>query len=507
MRIYSFFTGDQFPEWLEVEYHARFQIPTFQILGLPAPEIQEARERIMAAFQAAEWEFPKKKVIVNLTPASVRKSGTAHDLAIALKIYSENEEVTWPEQLLALGELALDGSIKPCGRMTHLIELLSRAPIDHLILTSGDFSEFKKLMKWREKNKLSSFDSISITVIDHLNEVEKKLKTIDWKTHSSDSLERCLGSNEAINQRDDLLPLTPSTERLLKISLIGKHHVLLLGPKGIGKSEALKWYQALLPPSPPHQVWERLLTSENGRDELSFSSPVRNVHAHVRPGHLLGSFLPKGYQAGELALAHGGLFVADEFMEWPRDSKECLREPLQNKKLVLTRVRGRIEAKCDFQFIATGNLCPCGGLPPSFRTYSSNSKLKCRCKPFEVQSYLNKLSGPILDRIDLTFLMTETTREKKTKPIDRLKEEITQAQAFAKERFGALPGELDPLWLETHLSKDSSIEKLLSDVLSLRSRHKILRVARSIQALEGAPHLKEEHVFEAKFYRLNEVST
>jgi magnesium chelatase family protein len=250
------------------------------------------------------------------------------------------------------------------------------------------------------------------------------------------------------------------------------------------------------------------MVSENRDIPFDFRSPVRRVHAQVRPAHLLGSFREKGYQPGELALAHGGLFIADEFMEWPRDSKETLREPLQTQKIFLTRIRGQIECEASFQMIATGNLCPCGGLPEPFRgnTQIPSKKFKCKCKLMDVEQYFQKLSGPVLDRIDLSFIMTDTeTLPTRPGHPDQLEKEIKTARAFAVKHFGAIPSQLSPQWLEQEAEKSPGLTGLLADVTSLRARHKIMRVARSIQALENSLNLKEEHLFEAKWYRLQSV--
>ena len=504
MRVFSFFFDDHLPQKMEVEYHARFQIPTFIILGLPAPEIQESRERIMAAFQAADWDFPKKKVIVNLVPSSVKKSGTGHDLAIALKIRSESETLDWPESILAWGELGLDGTIKPAGRMAALLELCLNPKglieAQALILCSEDAAALRQLLAWRKSAGLQFKSSFSIFVADHLTELMSNLKPVPLTE------DQCFISSPS-SLSSALLPLSAETERLLKISLIGKHHVLLLGPKGVGKSESLHWFRAASPHPEPQQVWTRLLNSESRQLPFTFDAPVRRVHSQVKPSHLLGSFGPKGYQAGELALAHGGQFIADEFMEWARDSKECLRQPLQDKRATLTRVKGAIETECDFQLIATGNLCPCGGLPAQFRSYDSEKRYPCRCRAPEVQKYLQKLSGPILDRIDLVFVMTATKARKDTISLSGLQKTIQESRCFAKTKFSALPSELTPAWLEENLVPQSaSIEKLLKPLPSLRSRHKVLRVARSIQALEQDAELKDVHVFEAITYRISALA-
>ena len=505
MQVFSFFVEDQTPRLIEVEYHSRFQIPSFQILGLPAPEIQEARERIVASFQASEFEFPKKKIVVNLSPSSIRKSGTGHDLAIAMKILESTIEDSWPEQLLAWGELSLDGSVKSVGRMAGLIELLLQIELKttlFILLSFEDYQNLQHLLSWRRTQNLPLPEQCEFRSVACLKDSIEALKNTP-----SPLQKNILPLNENCFPIH-LLPLAPALERILQLSLIGRHHLLLLGPKGIGKSESIHWCENLLPNADPLQVWERILSLESRALDPEFNPPIRKVHAQVRPSHLLGTFGAKGFQAGELALAHGGLLIADEFLEWPRDSKECLREPLQTERVTVTRVKGKVESKCEIQLIATSNLCPCGGLPKQFRSHEQSKASACRCRPNEIQDYFKKVSGPILDRIDLVAIMSKTPKlqrkmmeKEPSLQFQRMKQSSHSGRLFAVKNFGALPSKLAPLWLEENLPDDPVIDSLLQDIKSLRARHKILRVARSIQALEQSRVLKSEHVFESKSYR------
>ena len=501
MQVFSFFVDEQTPKLIEIEYHSRFQIPSFQILGLPAPEIQEARERITAAFLSSEFEFPKKKITINLAPSSIRKSGTGHDLAIATKILEATLEIEWPERVLAWGELGLDGVVKPIGRMAGLIELLLKSEQNlrgnwTIVLSEEDSQVLFQLLDWRKKQGRPCPEKSEFRAISHLKQIsEREIPKPPPSPEASIS-------NPPVNAR--LLPLSPQLERILQICLIGRHHLLLLGPKGIGKSESIHWFESLLPCPSPEQLWDQALSLESRLLAPTFQAPIRRVHAQVKPSHLLGTFHQKGYQAGELALAHGGLLIADEFLEWPRDSKECLREPLQTERVTLTRVKGKFESKCELQLIATGNLCPCGGLPQVFRSFSQGKAIPCRCRPNAVFDYFNKLSGPILDRIDLIALLGSTPKiqkPKKNTQMEQIKESIEAGRAFALKHFQNLPSRLSPIWLEESLPEKPEIEALLAPISSLRARHKILRVARSIQALEKSPELKVEHVFESKAYR------
>lgn len=179
MHVFSFFVDGTDPRWIEIEYHSRFQIPGFQILGLPGPEIQEARERIIAAFQNSDFEFPKRKIIVNLTPSSMKKTGTGHDLGIAIKILSAHTDHPFPPALLAWGELGLDGSIKSTGKMAHLTELLLSQKSDStlaLYLAQDDALQFENLISWRKIVKLKT-PHLSVRALNHLRELVEVKKS------------------------------------------------------------------------------------------------------------------------------------------------------------------------------------------------------------------------------------------------------------------------------------------------------------------------------------------
>ena len=497
----------------------RFQIPSFQILGLPAPEIQEARERIMSAFMASGFDFPKKKVIVNLAPSALPKSGTGHDLAIAITVLQEVLDLPWPEQLLAWGELGLTGKIKPCHYLGTIIELLlAETNTITLVLCTEDAVQFYTYLAWRIENHLPIPKNFKLIKIDHLNEIPEQLQTpiaFDFEKLKLNST-----SSQALN-RDYrlLLPLQPRVKHLLQIAMTGRHHTLLLGPKGVGKSQALEWFKALTPQSQPMQTWTRLLHSQNQLKPFSFETPIRRVHSQVKPAHLLGNLSPKGFRSGELALAHGGLFIADEFLEWHRDAKECLREPLENKKVHLTKIKGTIEFECDVQFVGTGNLCRCGGMPLVFHDQvprEQYQKIKnelphCRCRQSEVLDYFSKISGPIADRIDLMSVISPShpfTADNISGETQfySLQKTIQEARDFSHQHFGTLSSEIPVQWLEKNIPKTPSIEKLLLPISSLRSRHKILRIAHTLQAVSLSEKLKEEHVFEAIHLRWKEVN-
>ncbi len=503
MQVLSYFIRDLTPEVLTVEYSARFQIPGFQILGLPAPEIQEARERIISAFQASELDFPKKRVLINLAPASIRKSGTGHDLAIALRILSGSGALLLDSRVIARGELGLDGLIKPGGKMGHLIELMLKSIPDPeqltLILGPEDHAEFLRLLSWREKNGLLNPKPARVLRIEHLRDLCASVSS--RSSTQRPSLPE--PSRPSSMSPPFLLPLAPLQERILKIACVGRHHTLLLGPKGAGKSASLAWFGALAPPPPKGAAWERALYQETRSEHPGFDAPLRQVHSQVRPAHLLGSFHSGSFRAGELSLAHGGMLFADEFPEWPRDSKECLREPLQSECFSVSSVRGTLQAKCDLQLIGSGNLCPCGGLPHRFRLDAVQRGPGCRCSEEEIRKYLHRLSGPILDRIDLWAIFSGPVSPSPSKntSFEQIENEIRQARSLVEHVHGAPPSRIPPEMIERWIPKSSRAISILNEAGSLRDRHKLIRIACSIAALEGRETPGDRDLLEARTYR------
>ena len=209
-----------------------------------------------------------------------------------------------------------------------------------------------------------------------------------------------------------LLPLSPSLKRAVSVAALGQHHLLLIGAKGVGKSHAMEWLIQLQPECSDALKIHRALLSELVQSDSSLSShvPIRRVSPNVRPSALIGSATSSWIRPGEFSLAHGGLLIADEFPEWPRDSREALREPLERGQITLTRAKGTVEFPARFSLAANGNFCPCGGWPPDhpvpIEFQNSGRKLpRCTCSHRSRNDYRARLSGPILDRMDMVLIV------------------------------------------------------------------------------------------------------
>jgi magnesium chelatase family protein len=322
-----------------------------------------------------------------------------------------------------------------------------------------------------------------------------------------------------------LLPLPPSLERVIGAAAAGHHHLLLLGPRGTGKSHALEWLIALQPETSAgtrvrHALLEELRapTQDAGAGRsFRMGLPVRRISAHARPSALLGAVSAAGVRPGEFTLAHGGVLVADELPEWPRDSRESLREPLERGRITLTRAQGAVELPARFVLAANGNLCPCGGWPreiPLPAAAAGNKKGKasnrCHCKEGARTAYLSRLSGPILDRFDLVAMVASgeappagSDSAATARRLEELRARVSQAAMKSGGRWGAPAGLLGAKDLEGLLTAHPRWREQL-DALpfsSLRSRHKALRVALSLAAWDGAGEPGPAHFAEAACYR------
>ena len=492
-------------QWVEVA--STFQIPGFQIIGLPAPEVAEAKERVKAAITASGFQFPKRRVVLNLSPASIRKQGTGIDLAMALAILCSTRK-TSPRgpalKCIAWGELGLNGIVKSSGQIMRTLYASCEAGVDLIFIPKED-----EALAIAKSNLLGKGPRPQIFTVTSLQEAWEKLESISSGSANSTS-EIFSGPNITTHSKSSsphLLPLSPAVERTLGISAAGSHHVLLLGPKGTGKSHAFEWLIAIQPPSSDGaRLTQTLLREMNQLESPSESSAgssdiFRRVGSQARPAALMGSATAAGIRPGEYSLAHGGLLIADEFPEWARDTRESLREPLERGKITLSRTKGSVELPARFTLAANGNLCPCGG---QSECPSQNKKLRCRCIPIRKIEYLARISGPILDRIDLVFRTNWQSpgSAQASSSLEQVRAHVQETRNRLIELWGQPSGLLEASEIENLLKENPSWIKYLerTKTESLRSRHKILKIALTIAAWENEA-VNLAHFLEAATYR------
>ncbi|MBL7715416.1 MAG: ATP-binding protein [Bdellovibrionales bacterium] len=490
------------PELQTVEVAMPFQLPQFQIIGLAGPEVAEARERIRAAFEESELEFPKRKVVVNLAPARIRKQGTGADLAIALAILErslqQQDAGAWvaEEVWVASGELGLDGGLRPMNQPLRTLQAAIRHQADAVVFPEA------------EREKVATYASLLACQGSRIPKIFliRSLKDADLifqgqlpplKPDDSPDLPETRSKDPS-----QLLEISWMDRTAVGIACAGRHHVLLLGPRGAGKTHLLDWIRFLRPPSATEDVLERASIEEMGTpgsvDPFVYVSPT------VRPSALIGSFQSGKWTPGALSRANRGVLVADEFAEWSRDSRETLREPLENGMISLTRTGGHLRIPSRFQWLGTSNLCPCGGWPIEIQVpdHLKSAKLPtCYCPKTSRDSYRQRISGPVIDRIDILWFMaaglgknSEKSHESE-KRAHALAAQVRDCRARLIRSYSKLPSEMSPKeiqsWVEAHPEIFQFEEETNeTETLSFRRRHKWARLTLSASAWLGSdrPH-------------------
>jgi len=482
---------------VEVESTFSRALPGFNIVGLADTSIQESKDRVKSALASYQYKFPPQKIIINLSPSDLKKEGSHFDLSFALSIALQKEEVEFGD-VFVFGELGLGGKTKE----TNLI-----FPI---ILSLAKQKKIKRVLIPKESfEKVSKIPSLDIAVCETLEEAIEFFKADEKKFEKSKELRYdFMEINGVKYYYQESFPLDfydvkgqEIAKRASLIAACGMHNILFEGSPGCGKSMCAKRIRYIMPPMSLEEILENARIQSINLEKVDFK-PIRNFraphHTASRPSIFGGG--SSRAMMGEVALANNGILFFDEFPHFQKSVLESLREPLEDHRVLVSRVKSKVEYPTKFLFIAAQNPCPCGNLLSSTK--------ECRCSEVEIQRYKNRLSEPLLDRIDLFVQMDEVLSEDKPSINSKEMFKIVK-RAFKRQKSRGqkeLNGKMDEKDIERFCKLDDECRDLLRQAsmkfgLSQRGINKVLRVARTIADMEDHEDIKKRDLLEAISYR------
>ncbi|KDR94636.1 magnesium chelatase family protein [Peptoclostridium litorale DSM 5388] len=498
LKSFSIMGVDGYP--VDIETDIIPGMPGVTIVGMGDTAIREAKERLQTAIVNAKYEFPNRKIVINLAPSDMKKSGSNFDLAMAVGLLKRAGQINIPggkglEKFAFIGELSLTSQLRPCSGVLPMAIAAKNSGIEKLIVPVQNF------------NEASLVKGITVIGLRSLNEVVDFLHGKSTDTENTSQNEK--SSPQTVQDDFNEVRGQDSLIKYIQIAAAGGHNMLMTGAPGCGKSMIAKRIPTIMPGMAEEEALEVTkiysvagLLKERGR--LITSRPFRSPHHNASTNSLIGG--GNDAKPGEISLAHNGVLFLDEIAEFSKNTLNSLRQPMEDKIVTISRVRYTHRYPCNFMLVAAMNPCPCG-------YYGSE---RCKCTDYEILKYRQKLSGPIMDRIDIQKYVNQVnflnlSSYSPGTSSAQLKQQVEFARDMQKKRYADFSGincnaQMTPSLIKEHCSLDSESVKILEKAYdkykySARTYYKFLKIARTFADFEGCENIRKKDVVNALMSR------